>query len=208
MKRLIVIASLLLTAVSAYGATVDIVFTSFQYNQWQLGYPYTATVNGVAGVWVMCDDWEHGGSPGQEWQANVTDLGTGDLSLLRFNQMPEALTLYQEAGWLLLQTEVTPSTEWTDINFAVWHIFDSSVPLSLNAQYWLGQAQQEAQLEFPGVNFNSVTIYTPLNQYGLGSNGNLDPDAPQELLTIVPEPGSLILLGGGLLTLWRAKRLF
>ena len=54
----------------------------------------------------MCDDWVHGGAPGDTWQANYTNLGTGNLSLLRFNQLPGALTLYDEVGWLLLQTEV------------------------------------------------------------------------------------------------------
>jgi hypothetical protein len=134
----------------------------------------------------MCDDWE------QTWQANYTDLGTSNLSLTRFNQLPHALTLYQEAGWLLLETRVTtPGQTWTDINVAVWHILDSSAPLSPGGSYWLGQAQNEASLGFPGVNFSQVAIYTPLAQYDSNVEG------PQELLTIVPEPASLLLLVTG-----------
>ena len=53
----------------------------------------------------MCDDWAHGGYPGHTWQANYTNLGTHDLSQVRFNQMSTALLAYDEAGWLLLQTE-------------------------------------------------------------------------------------------------------
>jgi hypothetical protein len=136
--------------------------------------------------------------PGDHWQANFTDLGTGDLTNLRFNQLPNALTLYHEAGWLLLQTEVTPQWQWRDINFTVWHIFDPSVPLP--TPYWLYQAQQEAQLGFPGVDFSEVGIYTPINQYDPNLND------PQEFLRIVPEPGTVMLLLTGVLGAVARKR--
>jgi len=128
-------------------------------------------------------------------------LGTGNLSLLRFNQMPNALTLYDEAGWLLLQTQVQPSTQWTDINIAVWYTFYNSTPLTVGAQNWLNLAQQEANAGFPGVNFHDVAIYTPVNQYDSNQNG------PQELLTPVPEPTALVMLVGGLLGLWGRRKL-
>jgi len=89
----------------------------------------------------------------------------------------------------------------------VWNIFDSSAPLPGNSLAWLHQAKKEAGLGFPGVNFAEVLIYTPLNQYGVDANGNLDPNAPQELLQLVPEPGTLALLAGGLLGLWGRRKL-
>ena len=192
--KFLVTVALLLGATAVFAAPVTITFTAFQApNQWQLGSPYVATVNGVPGVWVMCDDWEHGGLPGQSWLANYTNLGTGNLSLLRFNQLPNALTLYQEVGWLLLETRVTPAGQtWTDINVAVWHILDSNAPLTAGGAYWLGQAQNEASLGFPGTNFSQVAVYTPLVQY------DTNVDGPQELLTTVPEPGTLLLMAGGL----------
>ena len=188
-----VFAALILTAAGAYAnPVVNMVFVGYRPGGWQLGYPYTATSNGGPALNVMCDDWVHGGAPGDAWQANFTNLGTTDLTNLRFNQIQGALTLYEEAGWLLLQTEATSSAQWTDMNFAVWHIFDNSVKLSAPAQYWLDQAQQEAKLGFPGVDFYKVKIYTPVNQY------DTDHEGPQELLTLSPEPSTMIMLGSGL----------
>ena len=202
MKKLILLIACLSLTASAYAGAASLTFVGFSPGGWQSGYRYFATVNGGPVIDLMCDDWVHGGLPGDKWQANFTNLGTGDLSLLRYNQLPGALTLYDEAGWLLLQTEVTPQSQWKDINYAVWHIFNPSFPLpGTGPLYWLNLAQQEASLGFPGVNFYQIGIYTPINQYDPNPNG------PQELLTIVPEPGTLLLLGSGLMGFWARKRL-
>ena len=200
MKKLIVLLGLLTLASSAYAGPATLTFVGFQPGGWQVGYPYAVDVNGTLTA-MMCDDWVHGGEPGDIWQANFTNLGTSNLTLLRFNQLPGALTLYDQAGWLLLQTRVSPQVQWTDINFAVWHVFDSTVPLNQGAQQWLNMAQQEAVNGFPGVNFHDVGIYTPVNQF------DPNPESPQEFLTVVPEPGTLLLLGSGLMGLLARKRL-
>ena len=202
MKKLILLIGLLALTGSACAGPASIYFLGFSAGGWQSGYRYFATVNGGPVIDLMCDDWFHGGLPGDKWQANFTNLGTDDLSLLRYNQLPGALTLYDEAGWLLLQTEVTPQAQWKDINYAVWHIFDPSAPLpGTGPLYWLKLAQQEANIGFPGVDFYQIGIYTPINQYDPNPNG------PQELMTIVPEPGTLLLLGSGLAGLLARKRL-
>jgi hypothetical protein len=195
MKRLLLAVVVLAASVSAYASPLNMQFIGFRSGGWQAGYPYQITEDGNL-INMMCDDWLRGGQPGDTWQANFTNLGTGNLSLLRFNQMSGALTLYQEAGWLMLQTEVTTPTQWTDINFAVWHIFDTSVSLTPSQRFWFDSAQKQALQGFPGVDFSMVGIYTPVDQY------DQDPLSAQEFLTLVPasvpEPGTLVLLCSGI----------
>jgi hypothetical protein len=83
------------------------------------------------------------------------------------------------------------------MNFAVWHIFNPSVPITPNAQLWISAAQSEANRKFPNVDFSNVMIGTPVNI-------DAPPTGDQEFMWIihpsnVPEPGSLLLLGTGVL---------
>ena len=56
----------------------------------------------------MCDDYFHGGQPGDQWMANITNLGIDSLTNVRFNEIePDetgTLKLYREVGWMLFRT--------------------------------------------------------------------------------------------------------
>jgi hypothetical protein len=223
MRRLMLLAVVLGLSICAFADPVEFKFIAWNQGQWQLGYPYLIEAQGTSGptfLAVMCDDYMHGGGPGDIWDANITQLGAGNIMETRFNRIvagPGALsplTLYQEAGWILLETQVTPSSEWQSMNYAVWHIFDPNAPLVGDAQMWLDLANGQARMHFPGVDFDKVYVITPVNQY------DPDPNGPQEFLALgddhsllvnqhgggtVPEPGTLLMGGTGLLVVLRRK---
>jgi hypothetical protein len=105
--RRILLAGLLLLGEIAFASPVTISLVSFDgpYVSGIPTYPYTLQYTGSAPFWGMCDDYYHDGAPGDIWQANLTNLGSGNLTYLRFASA--GLPAYQEAAWILLQTEVT-----------------------------------------------------------------------------------------------------
>jgi PEP-CTERM motif len=216
MRRLMLLVVLIGWAVVASASPIEFEFLAWNNGQWQNGYPYVIQPLGVSGVgplFVMCDDYIHGGTPGQIWDANITQLGSDNISLTRFNKMPSGpdslapLERYDEAGWILLQTLTTPSSMFQAMNYAVWNLFDPGAPCNSGCETWLMDAQEAAAMHFPNTDFDKVYVITPTDQY------DPDPNGPQEFLAIgtdsglilhppgnpvtAPEPGTLLLLGGG-----------
>jgi len=213
MRRLLILAVVLCGAAYAYAGPVEFEFLSWNGGNWQNGYPYQIVELGggpIAVLNVMCDDYIHGGQPGDEWEANVTNLGTGNIQLTRFNTTPGInalypLMLYDEAGWILLETLDEQQSQWKDMNSAVWTIFDPSAPCDSTCKSWISAAQGIVKT-LPQSYWDDVYIVTPVNQHNpdpnsiqefmyIGGNSSMGADSAQT----TPEPGTLILMGSGLL---------
>lgn len=222
MRKFWVLAVLICGAVYAFAGPSQTTFSLLQFNggNWENGYPYYGAEDGNSTVplWLMCDDYAHGGSPGQSWQAYVTDLGGWtfeDNSYTRFANPATAAGYgnYRLAGWILLQTLDTQSNQWLDMNEAVWHIFDPNAPIDSGGLEWIVSAQAQARLGFPDTDFNKVYIVTPTNVK------DPDPNSIQEFMFIgndptsssggpagtTPEPASLVLLGSGALAMFARR---
>lgn len=219
MRRLVLLLALMMCgSLYAYAGPTEFTFLTWIGGEWQNGYPYfISQQNGDRAVEVvMCDDFLHGGAPGDKWSANITNLGSENLATVRFNEIEpdetDVLKLYDEAGWILLQTLSNPATDWKEMNYAVWTIFDHSALCDAECHNWLGLANTAYLDGFPNTDFNRVFIITPVDQH------DPDPNSMQEFLAIgrdprnqdgsaqtTPEPGTFLLLGTGVLAMFRKK---
>jgi hypothetical protein len=149
---------------------------------------------------VICDDYTHDVTLGESWIAQVNDLTTSGLTQMRFDSMPNAQRLYEEAGWLAMQTGLWGGTQQSasmigEYNWAIWSLFDPSLTIDSTAQGLIAQAQKYAPTDLSY--YANVRILTPVAH----ANGTpwTDSTSPQEYITIVtaPEPSSMALLGSG-----------
>ncbi len=153
----------------------------------------------------MCDDFTTDVGVPSTWNANLTDLSTGNLSNTKFGSSPGALRSYEEAFWLFGQTSTpTGSADLAGLQLTIWSLFDTpgdpvlqglieSNGYAGDVSNWLTLASADASTDL--ADYSGDIIISPAS----GQTG-------QEQLESTPEPGTLILFGSDILGLSNVLR--
>jgi hypothetical protein len=206
MKISIQIALMVAVTVARLSAgSVNVTFTGANGQTDSSGYliaPYYATVNGVNET-VYCDDFANDVSIGQKYTANVTNMGSGNLSETRYGGLTytlqtqhgsatySGLQVYEMVAYLTTEYGSNQTTNG-QIQDTIWNLFNPNSgnqnvsPPKLSSNYWLYAAESNYSSINPS-NFNIIT-----NTGGQALTGGI-----QELI-FAPEPASMLMIGFGL----------
>ena len=201
-------AHLLLCAAALLSAPARAQSVHFKFTDAGAGYNafgvYIGTYGGVQAfgapsaryVGLNCVDYFHEVGFGQEWDANISYLGLGDISNARH---PLDLEKYKQAAWLISQYS---AANVQAVQGTLWNLFASPGVNWPSDPTLLAESAQD----HPGFDFSKFYVVTDVN-----ANGPMDANSVQEFLvydanldiparvTSTPEPASLVLLGSGLL---------
>ncbi len=170
--------------------------------------PYIATVNGVANVQVICDDYNDSTTLGQSWNTNTTTFNSTGLApnttdvYFTSGRSSTGTTIsqlqgYEEVAWLSEQLLNPTNSATTDANIqlAIWAIFGGgnvqtqfsgtsyfAANTTGNALWWMQQAESNT---YTSGEFTNVQIL---------SDTNTNTGRAQEFILVTPEPASALLL--------------
>jgi len=146
--------------------------------------PYTLQMNGQ-NMAAMCIDFFDESNVGDTWSAYVTQVGSSNLSN---TYHPTDGQEYEEEAYIYSQI-IAPGADRTGLQEAAWDIMAYGITNS-SYKYLIGD---NSYIDAALSNYNKIN----LSGYEIVSDTVAG--CEQEFLVAAPEPGSLMLLGAGLL---------
>ncbi len=157
-------------------------------------YPYYLSIDGKAPMALICDSFDNRVVVDETWQANVTSLLSG-------RGLFGAQLLDYKAAGLIFKSILNGTLSVNAGNYAIWGLFSTNAQ---NSSFFQSSGAGTIEAQYltlaataPNSAFNGLVLYTPIA--GTQSWGG----TAQEYIgySAVPEPGTLALLGTGLLSL-------
>jgi hypothetical protein len=146
--------------------------------------PYTLQMNG-SNMAAMCIDFFDGTNIGDTWTAYVTQVGSSNLS---GTYHPTYGQEYEEDAYIFSQI-IKPGADRTGLQEAAWDIMAYGITNS-SYKYLIGD---NSYIDAALANYNNINLsgFEIISDTVLGHE--------QEFIVCAPEPGSVMLLGAGLL---------